>query len=118
LTVVGDLGGVAELGRCGQAALADRAGVVVDQRHPPRLARRGLTGQSQPGLGDDLAEPIQEVFEIGQHPPEPPHRPIRHPLGVGQHASGLLNGGLGQIGEFAGDGQHLGLGLVAAAPQL
>jgi hypothetical protein len=58
------------------------------------------------------------MLEIGQHPQEPTHRSIRDPSGVGQHTFGLLDGGVCEVREVAGEGQHVSSGLVAAAPQL
>ena len=118
LAVVGDLGGVAELGRLGEAALADRAGVTVAQRHPSGLRRRHLSGETDAGLGDDLGERIEEMIEIGEHPTEPLHRPVSDTASVDQDPFGLLNSGFCQVSEFAGDGEHLGLGLLGPASQL
>jgi len=62
-----DLAGVAELGRILEAAYADRAGIAVMERHPPRLARRGDTLQPEPSLGHSF----DCCVEVGQHPSQP-----------------------------------------------
>jgi hypothetical protein len=56
--------------------------------------------------------------EIGEHLAESTHRPITHPQRVDQHTSGLFNSSFGEVCEFAGDDQHLGFGVIGAAPQL
>lgn len=58
--VVGDLAGVAELGRGGEAAPADRSCVGV-QRHPSGLGRRDPAGRRSRVWVITLAECVDEM---------------------------------------------------------
>lgn len=108
---VGDLAGVAELGRVRQAASADRASITVVQRHSPRLARRHLAGKTHPGLSNDLFERIDEMIEISKHSTEPFHWTVTDSLRVQQHASRLADTGVGKVRQLAGDRQHFVIAL-------
>lgn len=79
---VGDLAGVAELGRGRGAALADGCSVAIAERHQAGLAGWDLAGELHPGLGDHLADRIDHLREIGEHLTEPPQRPSTHAPGV------------------------------------
>ena len=118
--VVGDLCLVAELDRLAEPTLGDRTGVGVVQRHDPGRSVGDLTGETGPGLDDDLLEHADGALELGDEGaawPEASHRHGEGPAGVGGHDLGVFDGGLGDGGQLAGQAEHLVFGVAAAPAQ-
>ena len=97
--VVDELRLVAELDRLAEAALDDRTGIGVVQRHHPRRTRRGLTGEALAGLGGDLAGQRGGPFQLGDRRPGPSGRLVTEgaqlAASVAHHRVGLPGDPLG-----------------------
>ena len=110
--VVDDLGLVAELDRLAEASFADRSGVGFVQRHEPGRPGGLVTADPGAGLVDDPRGALDEHREVVEHAPHPSPASL---VVQGFRRFGDRCGG--EVGELAGDHQHLRFGLVAAPSQ-
>ncbi len=124
--VVDDLGLVAELDRLAEPPFGDRSGVRVVQADQPSAAVGHHTGDPGPGLSDELAGALHGRAQLIDRAVQPALRLAgglaQRPAGIAVDRVRVPRGGLGEVGQLAGDAPHGGLRFVsllgAAQPQL
>ena len=117
--VIDDLGFVAELDRCAQTSLADRAGIDIVQADQPARRLRHHPGQAATSLGHNTFgasdEGVQTVDRPAQLAFALPAGTAQCAAGVTDHRGGFAHRRFGDPGPFAGDPAHRDQGRIALA---